>query len=132
MPSDNLVETYRIVSQSIVAISEKQPPTTSGMPDIPHIIGTGFVVEEGLVVTNDHVVQIGARLPNIPVSAVKNDWPIEVMLFRLIPDKGTVIVILPVLGALTIQGFEVKGAYYGPKAPDLGLLHVGMRGLPRL
>jgi hypothetical protein len=39
---------------------------------------------------------------------------------------------LPVLGAITIKGFDVKGNYYGPKAPDLGLLHVEMRGLPRL
>jgi len=127
----NLAETYGIVSQSIVAISLKLLPTMSAPPDVPEIIGTGFVVEEGLIATNDHVVRIGAKVPNFP-GKVESDWPIEATLFHLTPDQGMVMISMRVLGAFTVETFHVPGAYYGPKSPDIGFLHVDMRGLPRL
>src|SRR5438132_6875608 len=59
-PVMTLVESYKIVSQSIVAISVKRRPNQP--VDMPAIIGTGFIVGEGLVATNDHVVKIADQL----------------------------------------------------------------------
>lgn len=39
---------------------------------------------------------------------------------------------MEVLGVFAVNVFQPKGVYYGPKPPDLGFLHVNMRGLPQL
>ena len=46
----NLVETYKTVRESIVAIAIKPNPGQAE-PVMPTIIGTGFVVGEGLIAT---------------------------------------------------------------------------------
>jgi hypothetical protein len=126
----NLAESYKIVSRSIVAISLKRLPTMSVPPDMPPILGTGFVVEEGLVATAAHVVDLADRLPDFP-GMVQSDWPIEAVYFHQTADQGVIQIGMQVFGAFT-GSLKVQGTYYGPKAPDLGFLQVRMRGLPPL
>ena len=58
-----LPDTYRRVRRSIVAFAARYDVTAAGAPPIfPRIFGTGFVVrEDGVVVTNDHVVRAFAQ-----------------------------------------------------------------------
>jgi hypothetical protein len=126
-----LVESYQIVSRSIVALSVKRLPNQPVPADIPTIIGTGFVVDEGLVATNDHVVKIADQLATLP-GCPQDEWPIEAMLFHLLPEKGMIQLGMQVIGAWVVGTFKPGPAYYGPKYPDLGFVRIKMRGLPRL
>jgi hypothetical protein len=113
-----------------VAISLK-PPLNGPIPDVPAIIGTGFVVDEGLVATNDHVVQIAERITS-QGGRPAGEWPLEVTYFHLAPDRGMCQLTMEVIGAFAIGNVNPNGPYYGPKQPDIGFLHVAMKGLPRL
>lgn len=126
----NLGEMYKVISQSIVAIAVC-PPAGGRRPEIPRILGTGFVVAEGLIATNDHVVQLAGQIPR-PTTAHPDDWPIEAVVFCAVSEVGMYQVPLEVIGAFTTAGFNVKGYYYGPPKPDIGFLHVKAKGLPRL
>lgn len=124
-----LAETYKAVSRSIVAIAVKPQPNQS-WPGVPTIMGTGFVVEDGLIATNDHVVRQAERLQEV-AGTTDDEWPIIACLFYLLPN-GMCQIPMEVMGAFTVGKFETKGIYYGPKVPDLGFLHVKMKGLPTL
>lgn len=123
-----LQETCRIVARSTVAIVVKQRPHEP--PGVPTIIGTGFVVGDGLVATNDHVIREVQALQQMP-GASQHEWPIAVVLFYLVPEKGMYQLQMNVRGTLLIETFKAEGNYYGER-PDLGFLHVDMRGLPSL
>jgi hypothetical protein len=126
----NLPSIYKTISPSVIAIAVKTPEGAR-LQGVPQIIGTGFVVAEGLVATNDHVIrEVGKYLdPNGPDD---EDWPINAVVFFEIPGKGMAQLEMSVLGAFTINKFEVPGTYFGPSIPDIGFLHVNMRGLPCL
>lgn len=125
-----LADTYKVVSQSIVAIAVR-PLASAPHPEIPVILGTGFVVGEGLIATNDHVVHQAEQIPR-PAGAHPDDWPVIAILFHLLPIEGMCQVPLEVIGAFTDAKFGVKGYYYGPPRPDIGFLHVKAKGLPTL
>jgi hypothetical protein len=122
----DLTGPYSIVTHSVVAIAVKSSqnrPSNS----VPKIIGTGFVVGEGLVATNDHVVRAAQAVQTngLPQSG----WPLAAVLFFLIPDKGMCQVQTEILGCFVVDSFKPQGYYYGPEKPDLGFFHVNMQGL---
>lgn len=125
-----LSDCYNIVSQSTVAIAVK-PPGDQLPKGVPTIIGTGFVVGDGLIVTNNHVVSQTKALLAIP-GAVQGKWPIVAVLFFPIPNKGMGQLEMEILGCFVVDTFKAEGYYYGPDKPDLGFLQVNMRGLPVL
>ncbi len=125
----NLVESYQLVKPSIVAFSPKfyfgPKPTT----EFPPIFGTGFIVSDGLVATNAHVLKMISKLPK-PPNLQKGIWPVECILFHNINKKGVAIIPIDVLGAFGIKNFKYDETYMGPKKPDIAFIHVKMKNLP--
>jgi S1-C subfamily serine protease len=129
-----LPTTYARVKRSIVAFIQEYVPLWSEQDkptDFPPIIGTGFVLgSDGLVATNDHVLRAFARVskpPGTPTSA----WGVRAILFHMTAE-GQLEIPLEILGAFQIQNFIPGRAYYGPRRPDLAIIHVKARGLPTL
>lgn len=127
----NLVTVYKAVEQSIVAFAPKYAPLRDGeeAPEFPPIFGTGFVVGDGLIATNDHVVRAFVKMPR-PPGAPADDWPVLALLPRMIAGEGWGFVPMEVVGASTIETFQTAGHYYGPRKPDLAFVHVNVRNLP--
>jgi S1-C subfamily serine protease len=129
----DLAATYREVRKSIVAFVPRDIPLVEGEepPEIPPIIGTGFIVDDGLVVTNNHVVRGLARLPR-PPGTPQEEWAFAALLLHEIRGEGIAQIQLEVLGVGVPRDIEVQGHYYGPRRPDLALVHVKAKGLPKL
>lgn len=128
-----LEQSYKKIKPAIVAFVPKFFPHKKGdtkVPIFPPIIGTGFVIGDGFVVTNDHVLQAIKTLPK-PPNCPKNTWPAICILLYLVPDKGVVEVTMDIIGAFKIDktNFPDKG-YYGPEKPDLAIIRVNMKDLP--
>lgn len=126
-----LAETYSTLRGSIVAFVPRVFPgkKDGSAPDIPPIFGTGYVLhEDGIIATNNHVVDAFRRYVN-PPGDDEDSWPVCAMLFHRI-DEGIAEIPLEVLGVGTIKSFEPGEAYYGPPKPDLAIVHVNARGLP--
>ena len=130
----NLSESYKIIKRSIVAIVPKyikKQKKDDIRPFFPPIFGTGFVIKEnGIIVTNDHVVKV---VPNLykPQNAPEEEWPLIAILFKP-STKGLIEITLEVLGVFTISKYIPGNRYYGPKKPDIAFIHVKAKGLPSL
>ncbi|HBA40782.1 MAG TPA: hypothetical protein DCZ05_13915 [Deltaproteobacteria bacterium] len=125
----DLTDVYQLVQPSIIAFTPKYVP--KGMPeDFPPIFGTGFIIADGLIATNDHVVQAFANVPR-PKGTPLGDWGVIAWLFHFLPKEGMAQIPLHVVGVLRVT-IEVKGHYYGSKRPDLAFVHVKATGLPAL
>lgn len=120
---------YQELKPAIVAITGK----ISSKPDMPDIIGTGFIArEDGIIVTNNHVIEAIKQLPRRK-DASETEWPIQVMYLQNIPDKGMASVFLEVEGVGTLgRETPIEGAHYGADIPDIGLIFVKAKGLPVL
>jgi hypothetical protein len=129
----DLATTYREVRPSIVAFIPRHIPLRAGekRPMFPPIVGTGFIIDDGIVVTNDHVVRALARLPR-PPGTPPEEWAFAVLLLHEIPDKEIAQMYLEVIGVAVPRDIEVEGHYYGPRRPDLAFVHVKAKGLPKL
>ena len=129
-----LQESYKQVKKSIVVFLPKYQPIY-GKDDkhheFPPIIGTGFIIyENGLVVTNDHVLNAFKKLWR-PPDADPDDWGVYAMILHMLPE-GQVEIPLQIVGVFKITQFNHGKAYYGPPKPDLAIVHVKARGLPSL
>jgi len=128
-----LIESYKKIKPTIVAFVPKFHPVynpNETPPEFPPIFGTGFLVDEGIVVTNDHVVKIIPKLPK-PPDCPPDIWPVECLLWYFIPEKGLATISLEVIGVFGITKMETGDAYYGPLKPDFAFVHVKMKGLPK-
>ncbi|MDP3792766.1 MAG: serine protease [bacterium] len=119
-------EIYKKVKPSIVAIVARLS-TNKFFPDI---IGTGFLCrEDGLVMTNEHVIKAISKLPRLK-SMTPNDWPAMVIYFQLRPD-GMLPITIPIVGAFRLGG-KLNGINYGEDLPDVGFLKIPVKDLPKL
>ena len=127
-----LEETYQKIKPAIVAFVPKFHPvfdSNEPLPEFPPIFGTGFIVAEGLVVTNDHVVKEINKLPK-PKDCPPDLWPVNCLLLHFIPNKGVAEIHIDVLGVFGIQKMDPGKIYYGPPKPDIAFVHIKMRDLP--
>lgn len=120
---------YPKLKPSIVAIASR----VSRNQEFPDIIGTGFVArQDGIIMTNDHVVKSIKKLPRLKNSPL-DQWPVVVLYFHWIPDKGMMPIPLDVKGVGTLgREKPVEGYNYGPDIPDLGFIYVHIKNLPAL
>jgi S1-C subfamily serine protease len=123
----DLVESYQNIKPSIVAFAPKFYKVKP--PDFPIIFGTGFIVADGLIATNDHVFKYFSKLYK-PDDFPKDLWPVDCFLFYQTIDKGIVIVKLDVIGVFGVKDFQPGENYFGPNIPDIAFVFVKMRKLP--
>jgi S1-C subfamily serine protease len=127
--NDKFSKIYPSLKPSVVAIASR----LSKNPELPDIIGTGFIARaDGIIFTNNHVIQAIKKLSRLK-SMGPEDWPIVVLYFHWVPDKGMMIIDLEVkrVGGLKREK-PVEGYNYGPDIPDLGFIHVHIKDLPAL
>jgi len=68
MGREQFIKIYPTLKPSIVAIASK----VFSNPEFPDIIGTGFVArEDGIIFTNNHVVQAISKLPRLKVATAR-------------------------------------------------------------
>ncbi|MBL7130832.1 MAG: trypsin-like peptidase domain-containing protein [Candidatus Omnitrophica bacterium] len=128
----NLEETYQKIKPAIVAFVPKFHPVydpKEPLPEFPPIFGTGFIIADGLVVTNDHVAKQINKLPR-PKDCPPELWPVNCLLLYFIHDKGMAEIHIDVLGVFGIQKMDTGKAYYGPPKPDIAFVHIKMKDLP--
>jgi S1-C subfamily serine protease len=126
-----LAESYRKVKKSIVAFCPKHIEAKAGdsPPMFPPIIGTGFIVgENGIIVTNDHIVRAFQKQYR-PPGAPRDDWGVYALLLHSIPE-GQVEIPLQVIGAATFREFVKKPEADDLTKPDVAYVQVKARGLP--
>jgi hypothetical protein len=139
-----LAQVFDAVRPAVVAFMPKVVPNLPGSsrPELFPIIGTGFVLGDGMVVTNAHVIDALLALP-LPPNWPQGKWPFVAMLFHYIdqqrypnaPTEGYAEIPLEVLGVIRVGDIQLnqgRGIYYGPRRPDFNIVHVKAKGLPKI
>jgi len=119
-----LSETYKKVKPAVVAIVQRM----SKDPTFPPIIGTGFIAREnGIILTNNHVIDEINKLPKI--EGEEEECSALVLLFY---DTGKefLLIPMPIYRLIDLRGMQHHEHYYGPEVPDIGAILVGFKGLP--
>jgi len=111
-----LENSYTKIRKSIVAIGQKYEKRLkdSPPPKVPPVLGTGFIIDDGIIVTNDHIVK---EIDNLfkPADAPKDEWPIVCFLFTELNNSNHAMVPLEVIGKFQIGNFAPIGSWYGEK-----------------
>jgi S1-C subfamily serine protease len=127
-----LIESYEKVKPAVVAFTPKFHPVyhpDEPPPAFPPIFGTGFIIDDGIVITNDHVVKIIPRLPR-PPDCPRDIWPLSCLLMHSISEKRMATIWMDVIGVIGIKHMEHGKHYYGSAKPDIAFVHVKMKKLP--
>lgn len=124
----NFSQIYPSLKPSIVAIAAK----LSKNPQMPDIIGTGFIVRrDGVIFTNQHVMQAIQELPrqkDIP----DEEWSASVLLYSM-QEEGMASISLEIDGGGILRRHAPSEGYnYGPDVPDIAILRVKAKNLPAL
>jgi S1-C subfamily serine protease len=129
----SLIESYKNIRKSIVAFASSYSPGIPGEspPLYPEIIGTGFIVREnGIIVTNDHVLKAFQNVYK-PSNIDKTDLGVFALLYHS-TDVGYYEIPLHIIGIGSIKEFNPGPFYFGPKKPDLAFVQVKAKGLPSI
>src|SRR5581483_8025766 len=121
-----LVESYELLKQKIVAIVPKNfsGDEFGNPPYLPPIFGSGFVVrEDGLVITNKHVVELFFDLKS------GNMIQEGKILFLTPKEEGVVMTAFDIEAVFVPGPLEVEGPYYGSKETDYAIIQAKVRGL---
>jgi Trypsin-like peptidase domain len=139
----SLAATFATVRPAVVAFTTTFAPAQPDgkRPPLFPIIGTGFILDDGFVITNAHVIDALLSIPR-PPDFPKERWPFTAVLFHYIdrqqfpkaPVDGYAEIPLEVLGVFRVGDLMItgEGFYYGPRKPDFNIVHVKAKGLPRV
>src|SRR5260370_30390708 len=119
-----LASSYKLVKPAIVAIVQR----VSQHDDLPEIIGTGFIVdgENGLIMTNHHVVDAMHNLPRVKGS---DDWPASILISKE-TDRGLVTLYSDIKAAMQFELTELS--QYTTSQPDMAILRTDLKNLPEV
>src|SRR3972149_10907596 len=127
-----LSETYARIRSSIVAFTPKYPelvdPRRDKYAHLFLIFGTGFIVDDSIIATNRHVIELFKTLPK-PKDA-ENEIPVNALFFTR-TGGGIGVCCLNVCNAASISKHESSGHRYETQLPDLALVSVASTGLKK-
>lgn len=123
-----LTKAYASVRKNVVAFTPSYHPKNNKPPPFPPIFGTGVIVRDGIVMTNQHVVDAFYQVFR-PEGVAENDYCVTALYFYL-REGEQLEVPLGITGTASIDSFDGGEPYYGPEKPDLAAVRVKMRGLP--
>jgi len=129
----NIEEVYEKIKPTIVAFVPKFYPKRKAedtLPKFPPIFGTGFIVADGIVCTNSHVFEEFNKLPR-PSNVTDDVWSVMCLFLHFVPGRGVVQIMADVLGGGIVGKMETGKHYYGPPTPDLALVKIKMKDLPK-
>ena len=137
-----LSEAFAAVRPAVVAFMPsviQRTPEKHG--DMFPIIGTGVILDDGLIATNAHVVDALLKLPR-PPNFPKDKFPFVAVLFHAVKPGDNAAILeesvaeipLDVLGIFRVEGLipRGKGVYYGPEKPDFNIVRVRAKELPKV
>jgi len=130
----SLVDTFDIVRPSVVAFASRMVGAPLfGKPLFPEIIGTGFIVDrDGIVATNDHVIDALQKLPPHPVTGRASGIAIVWGAAEPLDGELYPIHFVEIKGCSRIRSFGMKGPNYGEDVPDIGFVQLKVREVPAL
>jgi len=109
-----LDKVYSEIKKTIVAVIAK----SSRNRDFPDILGTGFFVrEDGIVLTNQHVIDAIRKLPQAKPGQKLRE--LAMVLYFIESEKGVGLLPLEIDGATRIKYDLPFDAHYGPETPDV-------------
>lgn len=127
----SLEDIYDVIRPTIVAICQtfESGEEHDDPPEYPHIIGTGFIVDErGLILTNLHIANLIEKLPR-PAGGEEPRSKVFVMISTHSGDAYYQVSADTVCTAV-LDGFVPHPSSLDKEPPDLALLQIDCTGLP--